>query len=115
MKRHLIKWLRERVPPSRWEQFWLLTPVTMVLMLPVGSVMLQIIGKLGWQGVGRATQGLMVLSVVGGPIAGAVILWCVDESGLNPQLISRTKWLARLAVVLPLLTLLVMSFIAGIS
>src|SRR4051812_39422369 len=66
-------------------------------------------------GVGRATQGLMILSVMGGPIVGTVILWCVDESGLNPQLISRTKWLARLAVVLPLLTLLVMFFIAGIT
>jgi hypothetical protein len=103
-----IEWFRERVPPSRWEQVGFLMPLAIMFLLPVGSGMLQHLGRLGWYGAARATQGLMLLSVLGGPVVGLVILWCVDESGLSPLSISRTKWLARLPVVMPLLTLLVM-------
>jgi hypothetical protein len=115
IRRQFISWLRERVPPKRWEQVWWLAPTMILLLLPVGAAILQILGQLGWYGAPQATQGLMLLSVVSGLIVGSVILWTVKEAGLEPRAVSRAQWLARLAVLGPFFTLLVMFWIARVT
>ncbi len=114
-RREFINWLRERVPPERWEQVWWLAPTVMLLLLPVGAAILQVLGRLGWYGAPIATQGLMLFSVVGGAVVGAVELWSIREADLEPHALNRAQWLARFAVVIPFLTLVVMFWIARVT
>jgi hypothetical protein len=116
MKRHLfIDGLHANVPSDRWEQFWWLAPTVTLLMLPVGAMVLRVLGLLGWYGAPRATQGLMLLSIVSGVAVGSLVLWSVEEAGLAPRLLYRVQWLARFAVVGPFLTLALLFWIARIT
>lgn len=103
-----LQWLRARVPPERWEQLWWSAPTLAMLLLPAGSVVLRLLGMLGWAGAPRATQGLIVLSVLGGFIVGSVILWSAQEAELIPPTLRRVQWLGRFAFAVPLLTLLIL-------
>jgi hypothetical protein len=76
--------------------------------------MLYVLGRLGWYGAPFATQALILLSVVSGPIIGGVVLWSVGEADLVPSAQRRAKWFACLALVGPLLTFLIMSWVANI-
>lgn len=114
-RRRFVNWLRGHVPPERWEQVWWLTPALTLLLLPVGAPILQLLMRLGWDGAPRATQGLMVLSVLSGVAVGSVVLWSVKEAGLEPGAYNRAQWLARFAILGPFLTLLVMFGIAKIT
>lgn len=111
-KQEFVGWLRQKVPPALWDQVWWQMPIIMLLILPVGALVLYILGHLGWHGAAEATQGLMVVSVFGGPIVGAFILWCIEEAGLPPLLVHRAKWLACLSIPGPFLMLFFMSWIA---
>lgn len=112
MRQHFISWLHERVPNQKWEQVWWLAPTITLLLLPVGTATLQVLRILGWYGAPRAMQGLMLLSVMSGLVVGSVVLWSVKEANLDPDALNRTQWLARLAVLGPFFTLLVMFWIA---
>lgn len=114
-RKMLVNWLRLNVPPERWVQMWWLTPIILLLALPVGALVLRILGLLGWDGVGRATQALILLSVVASIVVGSFILWSVEEAELEPRLHRRVQWLARFAVVGPILTLGIMFWIAKIT
>lgn len=114
-RRQFISWLREYVPNEKWEQMWWLVPTVILLLLPLGAAILQVLRKLGWYGAPRATQGLILLSVVGGLVVGSLALWSVKEAGLELDDLRRAQWLARLAVVGPLFTLLIMFWIARIT
>lgn len=114
-RQQFVGWLHERVPEERWEQVWWLAPTITLLLLPVGAAILQVLGRLGWYGAARATQGLMLLSVVGGLVVGSLALWSVREAGLEPHGLRRAQWLARLAVLGPLFMLLVMFWIARVT
>jgi hypothetical protein len=103
-----VDWLRTNVPVQRWESVWWQFSVFILLMLPIGVPVLYLIGFLGWNGVGRATQGLMMASVVGGVTIGPFVLFCVEQAGLRPIQVHRAKWLARLAIIGPFLELLIM-------
>jgi hypothetical protein len=116
MNRQLfINWLHGNVPPDRREQVWWLAPTVTLLLLPVGSMVLRVLGLLGWYGAARATQGLILLSLVSGVAVGSLILWSIEEAGLEPRLLYRVKWLARFAVFGPFLTLGAMFWIASIN
>jgi hypothetical protein len=116
MKRRIfVNWLQANVPPWRWEQIWWLAPSFTLLMLPLGTLVLRILGALGWDGVPRATQGLMLLSVLSGLVVGSLTIWSAGEAGLNSRLFYRVQWLARFAVVGPFLTLAVIFWIARIT
>jgi hypothetical protein len=84
-------------------------------MLPIGAMVLRVFGFLGWSGAARATQGLILLSLISGIAVDSLILWSVEEEGLEPRLLYRVKWLARFAVVVPFLTLGVLFWIASIT
>src|SRR5687768_1841408 len=96
-----ISWLREHVPAERWEQVWWLTPTIILFLLPVGALVVRLLGMLGWAGAPEATQGLMLFSVICGFIVGSVLLWSVRESGLEPDALNRARWLARFSVLGP--------------
>lgn len=114
-RRDFVSWLRERVPPERWDQVWWLAPLIFLLLLPVGAAILQVLGRLGWYGAPRATQGLMLFSVVGGLVVGSVVLWSVREADLEPHALNRAQWLARFAVLGPFFTLVIMFWIARVT
>jgi hypothetical protein len=92
--------------PGGWrERCWWLTPTLMALLPPVGLAALFLLGSAGWRGYARAAQGLMLLSVFGGPVVGLLVLWAAGEAGLEPPTLVRARWAARVAVVAPFLTL----------
>jgi len=76
--------------------------------------LLHVVGRLGWAGAPLATQCLIVVSIVGGPIIGGVVLWSVEEAGLGRSAQRRAKWFAGLAVLGPFLIFLIMSWIANV-
>jgi len=110
-----ISWLRGHVPSERWEQVWWVAPTITLLLLPMGAFVLRLLGILGWYGAPQATQGLMLFSVICGLVVGSVVLWSVQEAGLDPQALNRAQWLARLTVLGPFFTLLVMFWIARVT
>jgi hypothetical protein len=115
MRKEFVNWLRERVPPDWWERIWWIAPAITLLLLPVGVPLLRISGIIGWYGAPRATQGLMELALTSGVIIGSVVLWTAKEAQLSPASLRRAQWLARLAILGPLLTLLVMFWIAKVT
>ena len=112
MREELVNWLRERVRPDWWDRMWWIAPAMTLLLLPVGVPLLRLSGMIGWDGAPRATQGLMVFALTSGVVIGLVVLWSASAAHLSPIYLRRAQWLARLAVLGPLLTLLVMFWIA---
>ena len=110
-----IQWLRTKVPARNWSQVWWLSSLSMVLMLPIASPVLLLLGLLGWNGAPFAMQGLMLASVLGGVAIGSVVLLCIEAAGLPAKEVHRAKWLARLALIGPVLELLVAFWLAGRS
>jgi len=115
MREEFVNWLRERVPTNWWDQIWWIAPTITLLLLPIGVPLLWLSGMVGLYGAPRATQGLMVLALTSGVGVGCVVLWCVKDAQLAPDSLRRAQWLARLAVLGPLLTLLVMFWIAKVT
>jgi hypothetical protein len=110
-----VSWLREHVPSEKWEKVWWLTPTIILFLLPVGALILRILGILGWSGAPQATQGLMLFSVICGFVVGSALLWSVREAGLERHALNRALWLARLSVLGPIFILLLMFWIARLT
>ena len=107
-RRQFIVRLREHVPPERWERTWVLAPAVPLLLIPIGVTAIVIAGwLLNWYGMARAAQGVILLAIVSGPIVGSIVLWSIDEAGLDRQSYHWSVWLARIAIPGPLLTILV--------
>lgn len=70
------------------------------------------LGLLGWPGAGFAIQGLMLLSIVSGPIVGFLVLWAVRQADLKPHIVRRAIWLGWLAIPVPLLLVLTLFWLA---
>ncbi|HWT01741.1 MAG TPA: hypothetical protein VN256_15955 [Pyrinomonadaceae bacterium] len=112
LRRRFVVWTRERVPPEWWERTWWLAPALTLALIPVGLPVLLALGWLfNWAGVARASQGLILLAVVSGPVLGFLVLWSIKEADLEPQAQKRSAWLARLAIPGPLLTILTVFWI----
>ena len=107
--------VRRHVPDGWRERCWWLTPALMALLLPVGFPALFLLGAAGWRGYARAAQGLMLLSVFGGPVVGLLVLWAAGEAGLEPPTLFRARWAARFAFVAPFVTLSFMFWLASKS
>jgi len=88
-KQEFVGWLCKKVPRALWEQVWWQVPIIMLLILPVGTVVFYFLGHLGWYGAAQATQGLMVVSVFGGPIIWCSHHMCIEEADLPPPSSSR--------------------------
>lgn len=114
IRRTFVRWLEENVPPEYWEKVWWVTPLTMILLVPVGSPILYGLEFLGLPGGARAIQALMLLTIIGGPVIGFIVLWSVKEANLEPHIRSRAIWLSRLAVPGPFLILLFLFWIVSI-
>lgn len=115
MRQQFVRWLREHVPHERWEQMWWLAPAGTLLLLPLGAPLLQVLAWLGWHGAPRATQSLMLLAILGGVVVGGLVLWSVEEAGLDSAILNRARWMGRFAVIGPLLTLLIIFGIAKVT
>lgn len=110
-----VQWLRTKVPDERWGQVWWRPSGFVLLMLPIGIPVFRLFSLLGWKGAPFAIQGLMLASVVGGIAIGSVVLCCIEEAGLPSSQVYRAKWLARLSIIAPVLTLLILFWLAGRS
>ena len=115
MREEFVNWLRERVPADWWDRIWWIAPAMTLLLLPVGVPLLRLSGEIGWYGAPRATQGLIVFALTSGVVVGSVVLWSARKAHLAPDNLRRAQWLARVAVLGPLLTLLVMFWIAKVT
>src|SRR2546423_11202147 len=110
-RRLFLLWLKSHVPSAWWEHIWWLAPLATLAIIPLGQPTLYLLGLLGWAGAGRAMQGLILLAVTGGLVVGATVLWSIREANLEPRLYNRALWLARLSVIGPLLTVLILVLI----
>lgn len=120
MRENFVNWLRERVPPNRWQQIWWIAPAIILLLLPIGLPLLRLVEIIGrfvieWDGEGRAAQGLMLFAITGGVVVGSVVLWSVKAAQLTPDNLRRAQWLARFAIPGPFLTLLILFWIASVT
>ena len=115
IKKRFVNWLHQYIPAERWEQVWWLAPTMIILSLPIGALALKILGLMGWSGVARPTQALMVISVLGGFLGGPLVLWSVEEANLKPKILTRVKWLAGVSIVAPFSILMLLFWIASIT
>lgn len=106
-----VLWLKGHVPSNWWGHIWWLAPLATLAINLLGQLTLYLLGLLGWAGAGRATQGLILLAVICGLVVGATVLWSIPEANLEPRIYNRALWLARLSVVGPLLTVLILFLI----
>lgn len=112
-RRQFIDRLREHVPQERWERTWVLAPTVPLALIPVGVTAIVIAGWLvNWYGMARAAQGVILLAIVSGPIVGSIVLWSIKEAGLDQRTYHWSAWLARIAIPGPLLTILVIFWLA---
>ena len=110
-KEKIIKCLREKIPLKFWTITWWFIPLSAILLLPLGIIFTFTLGQIGFEGVGRLTQLLMLFSIFYGFASGISILWLIDSAELSLIAINKIKWLARFGVVTPLLTLLTLFLI----
>jgi hypothetical protein len=102
---------RGKTNPRLWNLFWLFAPMAAIVLLPLGSIFLYILGLVGFDGVGRLTQMLILFSIIYGILIGIIVLLFAGKLGIPPTLLNKIKWLARFAVVTPLLTTLILFLI----
>ncbi|MFN0140399.1 MAG: hypothetical protein ACKVQW_09995 [Pyrinomonadaceae bacterium] len=102
----IIGRLKGLIPEKHWKGVWWFLPSFAIILLPFGSLFLQILAYMGFEDAPRLTQLLMAFSVLFGPAIGLSCLFFVDYAGFPPTHADRLKWLARIAVVFPLLLLL---------
>ena len=106
MRKEAINFLEEKIPVIYRTTIWWFVPLSAIFLLPVGLILTFVLGKVGFAGAGRLTQGLMLFSLFYGFVSGVVVLWLADSAQLPRTLIYKVKWLARLAVITLALTLL---------
>ncbi len=104
----IVEILREKINPKFWNSFWLFAPTTAILLLPFGVMSTYILGLMGFEGVGRLTQLLILFSIFYGFLIGVAVLLLADKLEIPPSLINKVKWLARFAIVTPLLSILIL-------
>jgi hypothetical protein len=112
IKERIISLLRGVVPHVLWSTFWWLLPLSAILLLPVGSLFFQALLYLEIDTV-RPLQMLWLFSLVFGPVVGISILGLAGHARLSFTLANRVKWLARIAVVSPILSLWILFLIFG--
>lgn len=105
IKDRVISMLREDVPDVLWPTVWWLLPLSAILILPLGTLFFEALLYLEIDTV-RPLQLLWLCSLVYGPAVGISVLFLAGHAGLSYALTNRVKWLARLAVVSPVLSLL---------
>jgi fructose-specific phosphotransferase system IIC component len=107
-KTEIVEILREKINPKFWNSFWLFVPATAILLLPFGLTSIYILGLIGFEGVGRLTQLLILFSIIYGFLIGVTVLLLADKLEIPPSIINKVKWLARFAIVTPLLSILIL-------
>ncbi len=110
-KTKIVEILREKINPKSWNSFWLLAPTIAIFLLPFGSLFLYILGLIGFEGIGRLTQLLILFSIINGILVGSTVLFLAENLELPEALASKIKWLARFAIVTPLLIVLILFLI----
>jgi hypothetical protein len=106
-----VRWAESYVPLQRKERIWLIVPVIALGILPIGLFFLRLLEFTEWHGAGRAGQSLILISILFGIASGCAILWVVDYTKLDPHKKVYAKWLARLAVIGPILIILTLFWI----
>lgn len=106
MRKQIINFLRGKIPSNLWISFWWFIPLSAIILLPIGLKFTYFLGLIGFEGAGRLTQLLILVSLFYGFVGGIFVLLLVDYAEIQSNLISKIKWLARLAAVAPILTIL---------
>ncbi|HXH69575.1 MAG TPA: hypothetical protein VNI60_04425 [Pyrinomonadaceae bacterium] len=107
-KTKIVEIVREKINPKFWNTFWLFAPTTAIFILPVGLLSIYILGLIGFEGVGRLTHLLILFSITYGILIGVTVLLLADKLEIPKNLTDKIKWLARFAIVTPLLSILIL-------
>ena len=81
-RKEITSWLNEILHLYLWEMFWWLLPLSGIFLLPVGSLALQILLRIGLVEAVIQTQLLILFSIVYGPFCGILVLLLVDSAEL---------------------------------
>jgi len=111
-KERIILMLRGVVPHVLWSFVWWLPPLSAILIVPLGSLVLEGLLHFGIDTV-RPLQLLWLGSLVYGPVVGIWVLLLAGHAGLSLTLTNRVKWLARFAVIGPISSLYLLHLIFG--
>jgi hypothetical protein len=103
--------VKENIPSSWWPSYLWVLPLVLVLLQPLAVIVSQVGILIDWAGTGRAAQGMILASVLGGWIVGSMHLSIVDEYGFEHAFVNRVKWLSRMAIIFPLLFFLIAHWI----
>jgi hypothetical protein len=110
IRKRTVDFLRGQIKPGLWEFVWWIPSVVAIVLLPLGTLFFQLMSVLGFSEP-RAVQLLFLVAIFYGAGIGITTLLLIDKAELSVNLLSRAKWLARFAVVTPLLTLLILFWI----
>ncbi len=108
---NLVVAMKERIAPKFWKPFWFFAPMSAMFLLPFGLLVTYILGFIGFEGVGRLNQLLILFSVFYGFFIGTAVLFFADKLELISNFADKVKWLGRFAIVTPILTILVLFLI----
>ncbi len=100
--------MREKIGLKFWKPFWIFAPLVAIILLPFGSIITYVLGLVGFEGIGRLNQALIMFSVLYGFFIGIIILFLANKLEFRSNLTNKIKWLARFAIITPILTVLVM-------
>jgi hypothetical protein len=105
-RKTLIDWLASKAPMSRSVKYWIFLTLSAIFLLPLGLPFFYSLTYIGVEDAPRLIQLLMLVSVPYGFVIGVGILSLIDFTDFSRLAIFRVKWLARIAVVSPILILL---------
>lgn len=106
-----VQFLRNLIPNKYWEIVWWIVPLSAIFVLPVGLPVTYVLTMAELDGAPRLTQLLILSSVFYGPVSGTLVLLLVKHAGLSVKSVGRISWLARIAVVTPVLIILTLFLI----
>ena len=107
-KTKIIEIMPEKINPKFWNSFWIFAPTAAIFLLPFGALLTYILSLLGFEGIGRLNQLLILFSITYGCLIGTTILLLADKLEIPLNLTNKIKWLARFAIITPLLTILIL-------
>ena len=103
----LTNGIREVIPTDYRSRFWWIAPLSGILICPLGSLICEVLIRIGIYEAVRLEQFVCLFSLIYGPVVGISVLLLIRYSGTSLQGMSGGKWLSRFAIVTPFLFLLV--------
>lgn len=110
IKTKIVNRIQKKVPSNLYKFVWWMPSSLAIVILPIGLLFFELIKFVGLVEP-RGEQMLMIFSIFYGIGIGTATLLLVDKAGLSTNLLQKTKWIAKFAIITPFLTLLILFWI----